>query len=43
VRPGAALRNPRHARRIVIAVLVVLGLWLVLLIGVLGAIFGLRS
>jgi hypothetical protein len=39
---GAALRNPRRARRILLAVLALLGLWLVLLIGVLGSIFGLQ-
>ncbi|MDA0164286.1 lytic transglycosylase domain-containing protein [Solirubrobacter ginsenosidimutans] len=39
---GAALRNPRATRRVITVVVVVLGLWLVLLIGVLGAIFGIQ-
>jgi hypothetical protein len=37
---GAALRNPSKARRVVLIVLAVLGLWGVLLIGVFGAMFG---
>jgi amino acid transporter len=39
---GAALRNPRKARRMLFVVLAVLGLWFVLLIGVFGAMFGLQ-
>src|SRR4051795_4718957 len=37
-----ALKNPRRARRIALVVLAVLGLWSFLLMGVLGAIFGLQ-
>ena len=39
---AAALRKPRRTRRILFALLVLCGLWLVLLIGVLGALFGLQ-
>src|SRR3954447_3074821 len=39
---AVALRNPRRARRVLFLVLVILGLWLLLLVGVLGAVFGLQ-
>ena len=39
---GAALRNPRTARRILAIAAVVVALWLFVLIGVLGAIFGIQ-
>src|SRR4051794_31459823 len=39
---GAALKNPKTARRVAGVVAVVVGLWLFVLIGVLGAIFGLQ-
>src|SRR4051812_6293299 len=39
---AAARRNPQRTRRILFALLVTLGLWFVLLIGVLGAILGLQ-
>jgi len=39
---GAALRNPRRARRNLLAILALVGLWVVPLIGVLGSMFGLQ-
>jgi hypothetical protein len=39
---GAALRNPRKARRILLIVVAVFGVWGVMLIGVFGAMFGLQ-
>jgi hypothetical protein len=39
---GAALRNPPRARRVLLAILALLGLSVVLLIGVFGSMFGLQ-